>query len=320
MSNPKVALNVAFPSDPTAVAKYLLPNKTVTGALIGVNWSSIDNGKSYNFASVDQQIATWTKAGKVANLVIWAVSDSGSGQYGNASTPQYIWDGLGPENYTTLDTQAGSQRIPNYFDEFYQQRWQLFIQNLAVHCRGKVGYIRPGLGHGGETIPGAGWQNSPAFKQWGVTVETWMAYLNNCLEYLGEFKGIDWAVGITPMGSPSTQVPDFLAGVAASLGFQFGSQGLELSDLTAKVTTANWLGNFAKYPNVRHELQTIAASCPQNNCPTGSLVELVPFAVKNGCDVLELYCSDWMIAYDPANPLYAEYGKQYATVLESVNG
>jgi hypothetical protein len=64
-------------------------------------------------------------------------------------------------------------------------------------------------------------------------------------------------------------------------------------------------------------LQTIALSSPQNAPPVGSLVNLLPFAVQNHATVLEIYCYDWLLAFDPDYPGNGTYGAAYATAFKA---
>lgn len=318
-------VNALYPTP--AAEKILLTNKSLTAAVIKVDWSSFDAGSgTYNFAATDAAIAPYLKAGKKVALVVWAVSDSAAGEYGNASTPGYIWALLGPKNYVNCTTQAGVQRLPNYLDPLWATNYKKAIDAIGSHYAHNPGilYIRVGLGHGGETIPGAGWQNVfPA--GWGVTVASWIAYLKDLLEHEATIPGVQWMVGITPMGNPSDQVPNAIAAVAAPLKIGFGSQGLEKSDLTAQITTANWKGLFAEYKakGVPLELQTIGPSCPSGACAgnanqqaTGPLPPLLEFATANGATVIEIYTADWLIAFDPQNADHAKYGAAYAAAIE----
>jgi len=314
-------LNALFP--PTSALKLLGNNPYLNAAVIKIDWSSFDKGTGkYDFSATDKVVDQWKNAGKNAALVCWAVSNSAAPPYGNASTPQYIWDALGPINYANLETQAGTQRIPNYLSPIWAQHYKAAMAALDEHYSGVLDYIRFGLGHGGETIPGANWQSGLP-KAWGITVNSWMSYLAGMLQFEGALKGSPCLVGITPMGNPSTQVPDFIASVAAPLGIGFGSQGLESSDLTAKITTADWKALFAKYKQVPHELQTVGQSCPSgSNCPgndglTGPLPPLLAFAKKNLCTICEIYTDDWLLAFDPNYPGYKQYGAAYAAAIKA---
>jgi len=53
---------------------------------------------------------------------------------------------------------------------------------------------------------------------------------------------------------------------------------------------------------------------------TGSLVPLLPFAVKNHATILEIYTEDWLIGFNPNNPRNREYGADYAQALKETAG
>jgi hypothetical protein len=338
-----VSLNVLlFPgasADPhyADVATYLLTNPVVAGATIAVEWSSVDaDGGYFDWSYPDNQINAWVNAGKKANLVIWANADSSNmtcgtvGQYGqngtgNCSIPGYVWQALGASNYTTCDSQYGVQRMPNYFAPAFMTSYQNFIARVLQKYGSdpNIGYIRVGLGHGGESIPVAGWNDldggcGQAFvNQWGLTIANWESYLGSMLQFESskDASGPQLMVGITPMGNPSDQVPDYLAPAAVALHIGFGSQGLEESDVNnCAHSTANWCTLFSRYTGqVPLELQTIGQSCPNGGCPTGSLSTLVPFAVANHANIFEIYWQDWLTAFDPN---YPGYYPAYQTVLQ----
>jgi hypothetical protein len=62
----------------------------------------------------------------------------------------------------------------------------------------------------------------------------------------------------------------------------------------------DWCANFQKFRGrVPLELQTVLYSDPTNAGHTGSLVNLLPFAIVAGADILELYPDDWLCTFDP---------------------
>jgi hypothetical protein len=340
----KVSLQVLFPPtnpntpDFRRTQTYLMSNPIVSGANFSLQWGMIDHGPAaspqYDWSAMDAAIAPWAAAGKKVNLIVWANSDStaptcsdgSANTTGNCAIPSYIWTALGPANYTTCATQYGTQRMPNYFDRAgfqtpYQQFMAAVIQKYGTSTQ--IGYIRFGLGHGGETFPVTGWNHittpcGKAFATWGVTVTTWESYLSGMLAYLSNLhSGKQLMIGLNPMGVPNTLVPDFVAPIAVPMNVAFGSQGLEQSDITSyPVCTANWCNLFEQYHGqVPLELQTVLLSCPDKTCATGSLVDLVPFAVSHHVTVLEIYYMDWLLAFDPSSPGYSKYGPAYAQVL-----
>ncbi|HTS38219.1 MAG TPA: hypothetical protein VMH04_21275 [Candidatus Solibacter sp.] len=342
-----VALNVLMPPGTTAnywykdYPTYLFNNPTVNGATIAIEWAGSDQGPSagsgqYDWTYPDAQIQAWVQAGKKVNFVVWANADDGSttcgpeSQYGSNNTgncgiPTYVWTALGASNATTCMTQFGMQQMPNYLASAFQTNYRAFMAAMIQHYKNNasVGYIRFGLGHGGESMPVANWNDTTAacgqayVTSWGLTISGWESYLSGMLNYEGSLNSpIQLMVGVTPMGNPGSTVPDYAAPIAVQNHIGFGSQGLELSDVNnCAGATADWCELFAQYsPQVPTELQTYMQSCPDNSCTTGSLVDLIPFAVANHVTVFEIYWQDWMVAFDPNFP---GYYPAYAPVLNA---
>ena len=322
-ANMEVLMPNGSASNTALVQKYLASNAAVAGFTFDVQWADFDNGNKYDFATTDAILAPWLKTGKKVNLIVWANADNGSTtctNYGangtaNCAIPAYVWTALGSTNYAACPTQYGStpQRIPNSLDPKFQAEYQAAMKAVVAYYGSNpgIGYIRFGLGHGGETLPVSSWTTCFPTK-WGVTISTWEGYLKTMLEYEASLKSPkQLLVGVTPMGSPGDEVPDYVASVAAPLGIGFGSQGLEKSDVSnCAKSTADWCNLFAKYKSVPHELQTLLQSCSNDTCTTGSLTVLLPFAVKQGATIIELYYQDWFTAFDPSYPGYtATYAK-----------
>jgi hypothetical protein len=335
-----------------AIGQYIQVNPVVTGGTFQVEWSSIDQGPAaaasqYNWAYSDGLLQQWSAAGKQVNFIFWANSDSGTttcsgydySQYGqdgtgNCAIPTYVWSALGASNYTTCtpSNSSGPQQIPNYFATAFQSNYQAFIKAAIAHyaSNSSIGYLRFGLGRGGETIPVADWDTqgdpcSTAFTNWGLTdstvTSTWQPYLQTMMDFeaANNPSGVQLLVGITPMNTNgSTPVPDFVANTAVPLGIGFGSQGFQQSDMSNPPSscTADWCNLFNEYTGqVPLELQTVGQSCINaNSCATGSLVTLLPFAVDNKATILEIYYQDWLTAFDPNYSPYDSSGG-YATAL-----
>lgn len=348
-------------TDSAAIQQYLINNPPVTlGATIAIQWSSADNGTgSYDWSVADGEISPWIAAGHKVNLAIWANSDgSGTGscgpegQYGtpnigNCAIPTYIWNALGSSNYVTCNPANASspQQMPNYMDGggIFMTNYKKFIAGVVSHysSNANIGYIRVGLGRGGETIPVADWDNTAEacgqsyVNTWGYTVANWDSnYIGPMLQYEGSLITANHLpvsklmVGITPMGGTSqNQNANFTANTAVPLGMAFGSQGLQESDVQNYPSCgANWCNLFATYTGqVTLELQTVAQSClPGASCTTqeqgtGPLTDLIPFAVTNHVTSIELYYQDWLTAFDPNYTPYDSTGA-YATVIRNAAG
>jgi hypothetical protein len=195
MKPPPVTLELLFP--PTNanqpyyadVQKYLLKNSLVGGVDLWLEWASADLGPSnnpqYDFSAFDAEIAPWIGAGKRVNIIVWAVSDTPV----NNATPQYVWDSLGASNITT----CANEQIPNYFQAAFQLPYQAFMAQVIQHyaSNGSIGYIRIGLGRGGETFPAQNFGTDPCTQtfvnNWGWTDATWEAYVNSMVDYQATF-------------------------------------------------------------------------------------------------------------------------------------
>ena len=304
-----VALEVFFPpTDPrhpryNEVQEYLLNKSSpafplISGAAIRIEWSDFDFGdvksgthSKYDFKLVDEMIAPWLAAGKVANLVLHATTygapancpqhgseSNGQSGTGNCAMPPWMWTALTESNYTTCD---GSQ-VPNFFSSAYQTNYQAAISALVKHYAGNagVGYIRPGLGKGGEINIPRGW-NDPSIPcgdayttRWGYTIGdsekyTWNAYLKKMVEFEGTLTASkQLMVGITQVKAPGVspqEVADYIAPIAVKYGVGFGDQGLSaqsMRDCTG--VQADWCALFERFQGkVPLELQTLGKSCPE---------------------------------------------------------
>ena len=244
-------------------------------------------------------------------------------------------------NYTTCPDQQGSnQQVPNWQSNLFQTNYQAAIRALVnkYGSASNIGYIRIGLGRGGEINLPQGW-NDPSSGAcyggysgtWGYTVGgdasfTWNNYLKTMVQYeggLGSAKPL--LVSITPVTGAGIAVDDFIAPIAVQNGLSYGNQGLQASDITNYPNCGgDWCHLFATVPPNIAELQTLGQSCPQGvgACPglngnTGPLPPLLPFAVNHGATDLELYYQDWLIAYDPNDPNNAAYGATYKAAIEA---
>ncbi len=303
-----VALEVLFPpTDPRQrnyddVQQYLLSKSSpafplVAGAVLRVEWSDFDLGDAtvgthtkYDFKIVDEIIAPWLAAGKTANLVLHAVpyapqpncpergiGSRGESGVGNCAVPAWMWTALGESNYVSCD----GTRAPNFLAAAYQSNYQAAITALVKHYPGNsgIGYIRVGLGKGGEINLPRGWQDPSTpcgeayTRRWGYTIgdsgkPSWNAYLQKMLEFEGTLTASkQLMVSITPVHAPGVnpqEVSEFIAPIAVKNGIGFGNQGLSaqsMRDCTGM--EADWCALFDRFQGkVPLELQTLGRSCP----------------------------------------------------------
>lgn len=308
------------------VQDTLLHNPVVASAVFSLPWSAVDNGSNYDFTNFDKEFAPWIAAGKKVNLVVWAI---GFGKDGT-TTPEYMWKALGAENTTTCD----GVKVVNFFNHTFQTSYQNFIQAVVEHYQNNsnIGYIRFGLGRGGETNPPLGTDGSDrvctaAFKKWGFSADTWTNYLNMMIAFEGSLNSHK-RLGVTLTGELTRAVSEDVAAKAVPLGIMIGSQGLGVHDVTHYPNCASdWCNMFNEYyGQVPLELQTVGPSCPSGSgCTglavyTGPLPPLLALAVSHHATNLEIYVEDWLIAFDPSNSKHAKYGATYAAALKKAAG
>jgi len=325
---PKVALELLFPpTNPNQpyyadVQKYLVNNNaTVGGVVLWLEWASADlgptNNPQYDFSAFDAEIAQFIAAGKKVNIIVWAVADLVT----NSSTPQYVWNNLGASNITTC---AGEQ-IPNYFSPAFIVPYQAFMAQVIQHygSNASIGYIRIGLGRGGETFPAQNFGTDPCTQtfvnDWGWTDASWEAYVDSMVNYevtLNSPKQL--MIGLDTVDTYT--MADIEAANAVPQKVALGNEGLEQSDITKyPICSADWCNLWALYKTagLPLELQTIQASDPTNNPPVGSLTVILPFAVEHGATIMEIYTVDWLQGFDPNYPNYSTYGASYAAAIKA---
>jgi hypothetical protein len=369
---PKVRVEVLFPPAPgqtdfPSVQKNLLDANApaypyVDGAVIAVGWSDFDLGDAnqgahtgYDFTIVDDAIKPWAAAGKKVNLVLQNTSygspqncpAAGPGSHGkggtlNCTMPDWMWTALG-QNATGCAIPTGNQRVPHFRSDAFLNNYLPAIAALVGHAAGNpaVGYVRIGLGKGGEINLPAGWEDTTSAcgqaytTAWGYTVGdsanfTWDKYLADMLAAEGALKSpTQLMVSITPVMANNVSpdaVTDFIAPIAVANGIGFGNQGLSHADVqSCNGAAGDWCNLFAQFDGqVPLELQTLGVSCPAGfkQCAglsglTGPLPPLIQFALPNHATVLEIYYSDWLVAYDAANADHAMYGAAYQQALVS---
>lgn len=219
-------------------------------------------------------------------------------------------------NYTTCD----NQQVPNWQSNLFISNYQPAIQAVVSHYGSSVGYIRVGLGKGGEINLPQGWDDSSSgacyggyTAKWGYTAgspsSTWNTYLGSMVQFEGGLgSAAPLLVSITPITDVGTEPDDYIAPIAVQNGMSFGNQGLESSDISNYPNCGgDWCNLFAQLSPQIAELQTLGQSCPSsisNSCPnnlsssTGPLPPLLQFATAHGANDLEIYYQDWLIAYD----------------------
>jgi hypothetical protein len=130
-------------------------------------------------------------------------------------------------------------------------------------------------------------------------------------------------VGINSFGQPEDLgFADAVAERAARNGIAFGSQSLTMEDERneehGSPCAVDWCRNFHRFQGkVALELQTRKDSDPSGSGVVGSMVDLLPFALRMKTQILEIYPEDWYVAYDPSAPDYEQYHQQYQQAYEA---
>jgi hypothetical protein len=299
-----------------AKATTLLHIPAVCGANIYVPWRSVDNGPGvnprYDWSSVDQQIAPWSAAGKVVNLIVWA---TGYGAKANA-TPDYVFSSVASVTCPSFG------RAPVFWDRGFRDNYQSFMSAVVSKYgrNASIGYIRFGLGAGGEIYPACMY----ALMDHGFSKSTWRKYLFDMLDYersLNSPKQL--AVGLNAFGDPSDLA--FTAEVAEHAvqnGIAIGNQGLTVqdarNDAAGRPCMADWCRIFRRFRGtVPLVLQTGGATNPDGSEPAGSMTAILPFALSQHVQIFEIYVEDFLVAYDPSNSQYARHHDEYQQVYES---
>jgi hypothetical protein len=295
---------------------FLLHNPVVCGANMFLIWNEIDRGPGakprYDFSKVEEQIKPWIKAGKEVNLVSWATGYGGRRRL----TPDYVF-----KQVQTVSCENAGE-VPVFWEKGFMENYQQFMAAIVQHFgnNSSVGYIRFGLGLGGETFPACMW----AMKSKGFTPERWKRYLFDMLDYEASLNSPkQLMVGINSLPGPQNfDLPDSVARRAIHNKIAIGSQGLSIEDARADQAgspcAVDWCHMFREATGkVPLELQTVKQSNPDGSGRVGSMVEILPFALKLRVQIFEIYVQDWMVAYDPSDPDYDRYHKDYQQAFEA---
>ncbi len=298
-----------------AQTNILLHNPAVCGANFYIVWKDVDRGPGasprYDWSAIDRQIAPWITAKKRVNFIIWATTY----RKGDSATPDYVFAKV------PSVTCPAFGHVPVFWNTEFMRSYQSFM-SAVIDKFGKnpaVGYIRFGLGAGGEIYPACMF----FMRDQGFSDETWKKYIFDMLDYEKSLHSPkQLAVGLNAYGEPPHL--DFAAAVAERAvqdGIAIGNQGLTAedarNDAAGKPCMADWCRIFrrarGKVPLI---LQTGHPTEPEGPGEIGSLVDMLPFAVGQRVQIFELYPQDWLVAYDRFTPGYPRHHEEYQRVLE----
>jgi hypothetical protein len=322
-----------------AINQNLIPNPAICGADFWVRWNSIDRGPGsssrYDWSSVQTDIGAWEAAGKMVNLIFIGAAEGSSSKQG--ATPTWVLSQV----QTVFCT--NSQPTPVFWQAGYESNWRQFIAQAVSHFASDshIGYMRFGLGHGGEDLVDGGADAGACKQLWdGAGYQTdWPAYNQRMLDYMGSLHSVkQLMVGINNFDGKGDLAAS-VAAKAAQVGIGFGMQGLASNDVTSVANhqpcrDADWCHLFQQYAGqVPLETQTLAASNPAGgpvtpgipgtapgsslSMLTGPLPPLLSTALTVRTQIFELYAEDCLIAFDPGWPGYSSYHAAYAAAIEA---
>jgi hypothetical protein len=316
----------AFAVSEQEVLQYILPDPTVCGANILVPWSAIDRGPGanpqYDFSFINDAVQPWVAAGKVVNLIVQGVPEKASPTSPfSQSTPSYVMSQVD----TVISCGPNVPVTPVYWEPGYIDNYEAFMRALVSQYQSApwLGYIRFGIGSGGEDFPEVGYAQGACLKAWraaGLTPQQWQDYSVQVIGFeqsLGSSKLL--LAGLNDVGGNAE--PEAVAAAAAANGMGFGIQGLTIRAEQAynagQPCYANWCNLFNQYAGQAPlEVQTYSRSDP-SGAGIGSLADLLPFALERHAQIFELYPQEWLVANDPSYPGYAQYHLAYQQALES---
>jgi hypothetical protein len=315
-----------------SVTQYLVGNPDVCGAAIFVSWQQVDRGPGanprYDWSTVQSAIAPWETAGKTVNLIVWGASEGGRVQ---RSTPAWV-----QSQVQMIDCGGKFAPTPVYWQAGYANNWRSFIAATVNQFASDphIGYLRFGLGTGGEGLASAGTKTPSCLAQWnaaGYQTEG-PTYVRDLIAFEGSLQSRhQLMVAINTFDS--TPAPMTVAQQASQNGIGFGMEGLQASDAAAisagqPCGDSNWCAVFNQFAGtVPLHLQTLYQSDPSGAPATGSepkgivrvgpLPPLLQAGLAVHAQIFELYPQDWLIAFDPQYPGYAAYHAAYGQAIAS---
>lgn len=261
-------------------------------------------------------------AGKEVNLIVWT-TEYGPGA---SATPSYV---LNQVNTTQCAQPSGQKTAitPIFWEPGFASNYEVFISALIQRYQNNpsIGYVRFGLGTGGEDFPLPSFTAPQCLSQlrsYGYSPQVWLNYTYRMLDYEASLHSQkQLMVGINSIPSQNGSIVDLVAARAVQDGIGFGSQGLTSLDIQRYKDNvscaADWCNLFSKYAGrVPLELQTYSASSPDGS-GIGSLPQMLSFALSLHTQIFEVYVQDFLTAYAPPFQNYSEFHASYAQAFEN---
>lgn len=312
---------VMFPGSEhhAAVAKYLMHNPVVCGGVFYIVWNKVDHGPGasprYDWSSVDDQLAPWIAAGKQVNLIVFA---TGAQFYAKGdkveTTPSFVF-----EKARSVECPAFGH-VPVFWDSGYMSSYQEFMAAVIAKYGSNpaVGYVRFGLGAGGEMFPAC----FHKLEQFGYSKAVWRKYLFDMLDAekaLNSPKLI--TIGLNQLSPPDLGFAASIAEHAVQDGIAIGNQGLSANDsrnyAAGQPCKADWCDLFNKYHGkVPLVLQTAQFHSLPPEAVGPTMSETLPLAIRLRTQIFEIAIRYWLVGYDPSEPNYPAHHQEYQKAFE----
>jgi hypothetical protein len=312
---------------------YVLSSPYLDGVNPALDWNSVETRQGvYDFSAFDASLQHFYDAGKTVNIIVRPASNGGV----NTLTPAYVFSsqwasslGVPPQDVVTCKDYPGNGQAHSGFPVVYELPFKVaykkFVVAVLAHYANNphIGYIRVGLAVGGEVFP---WCSSviPSFSQ-----ATWLGYINEMNAYERSLNSpVQLMAALNQVytnGSWDQSYTTAEATSAVANGQGIGSQGWQLADIASfkagQPCASNWCNLFDQYAGQAPlELQQAGDSIANGGTTTGSMAEIIPFAVAHHANILEIYVQDLMTAFDPKWPAYSQYGPSYRQAMVTAHG
>ncbi len=278
-------------------------------------------------------VLTFDGANHLTALGIAANDAAGTATAGTAGNPMY-------------GAPCASGNLPVQWSPNFVQAWQSLMQQAVAHfgSTAAVGYLRFGLGLGGENTPTRGTEDAacqalmtslgftdvaapwpaPDGSAWPPVAARWVAYQKTMSDYLGSLRSaklITFSLSEINHVHPDESTPDAAAASAVAAGLAIGNQGWRESDSATYASGGRCSGDYCRLfdlyrGQVPFELQSVLASNPPpTSGMTGGLVAMFPFAMDRGAQILEIYLDDWLCTFDSGYSPPSGSGSTHATCV-----
>ena len=333
-------INALFPpmgpgnSTWNAFNTYVLTSSYVDGVNPGLDWNTIETSQGvYDFSAFDASLQHFYDAGKTVNLIVRPASNGGV----NSLTPAYVFTshwassvGTRPLDVVTCKGYPGNGQPKSGFPVVYELPFKVaykkFIAAVLAHYANNshIGYIRVGLAVGGEAFPWCSAQ-MPGYSQ-----GTWLSYVDEMNAYERSLNPTMQLMGalneVYANGSWDQSYAAAEARSAVANGQGMGSQGWQEADIAnfraGLPCASDWCALFDQYAaaQIPLELQQAGPSIANGGTTTGSMAELIPFAVAHHASIFEIYVEDLLTAFDPTWAAHAKYGPAYREAVVTAHG